>query len=707
MWFQAMSTKNVCLFLSGPFVFWFTWRVIVVYEKLKQLEDPYRAFLARRQPDSGICKRPKHPWPWPFIYEWILYMVQWPKIIALRRRFLNKHSKLVYAELRKGQIRVLKLSPGKPWSSIECSLHALEMDSNLQPRMPYTALSYTWGPETPTAPILCNGSVLEVTLNLHEALLYLRYMGVETIWIDAICINQNSNMEKEEQVKRMTKIYKQADSLVVWLGGPTGASKNGMLLLDYLRLHWPYLDYMGNQSIAPQVLSRIPQGHADYVGDILFRPWFRRAWIIQELICCKSRASVLCGTVCRSWEHFVEGIRVFAKGGLLTEVKDSKGHLSVVLRQLELLRTIQPGALDLLNLALLARSAEAGNARDKVYAILGLAKDTERLCYLEGNMVHHFQVSYAKSICDVYISAAKAMIASGGLYDVLAEACGLEPSNDILPTWVPDWSIQERSWDAIDVTSRSINILGPSRPKLPGHHLLSNARTPSTFSASTSDTDTIFRSPNLLIVNGMIYGQIQQLGSRYSGYSSKATVAKVVEWLKSCEELASECSGNVSTLSKQDVLWRTLIADQAGGQQPAPAEYRDHYHAFRQSLERLLQMELDGKHDPDLILDLQSKFWLFSKELGSRCRGRKLGIVRGGMLCLVPSTALVGDLIAILDSCRVPIVLRQFGMSFRVVGDCYVHGIMYGEAIHSGIIASSSRKRQSRVHMAHQKFTIK
>ncbi|UKZ52176.1 hypothetical protein TrVGV298_005951 [Trichoderma virens] len=503
------------------------------------------------------------------------------------------------------------------------------MDSALQPRMPYTALSYTWGLETPTAPILCNGSILEVTLNLHEALLYLRYMGVETIWIDAICINQSSNIEKEEQVKRMTQIYKQANSLVVWIGGPTGASKNGMLLLDYLRLRWPYLDYMGTESIALEVLSRIPQGHADYVGDILFRPWFRRAWIIQELICCKTRASVLCGTVCRSWEDFVGGLRVFAEGGLLTEVKDSKGHLNVVLRQLELLRTIQPGALDLLNLAFLARSAEAGNARDKVYALLGLAKDAERLCYPEGNIVHHFQVSYAKSICDVYISAAKAMITSGGLYDVLAEACGLEPSKDILPTWVPNWSIQERSWDAIDMTSRSINIHGPSRPKLPGYHLLSNLRTPSTFSASTPDTNAIFRSPNLLIVNGMIYGQIQQLGSRYSGYSSKAPVAKVVEWLQSCEKLASGCSGNVSTSSKQDVLWRTLIADQAGGQQPAPAEYRDHYHAFRQSLEGLLQIDLDGKHDPDLILDVRSKFLLFSKELGDRCRGRKLGIVQG------------------------------------------------------------------------------
>lgn len=84
MWFQAMNTKNVCLFLGSPLAFWFMWRVIVICGKLKQLEDPYRAFLARQQPNSGLCKRPKHPWPWPFIYDWILCIVQWPKIIALR-----------------------------------------------------------------------------------------------------------------------------------------------------------------------------------------------------------------------------------------------------------------------------------------------------------------------------------------------------------------------------------------------------------------------------------------------------------------------------------------------------------------------------------------------------------------------------------------------------------------------------------------------
>lgn len=64
------------------------------------------------------------------------------------------------------------------------------------------------------------------------------------------------------------------------------------------------------------------------------------------------------------------------------------------------------------------------------------------------------------------------------------------------------------------------------------------------------------------------------------------------------------------------------------------------------------------------------------------------------MLCLVPSTALVGDLIAILEGSQVPIVLRQFGASFLVVGDCYVHGIMYGEAINSGgILTLSSREK--------------
>jgi hypothetical protein len=49
-------------------------------------------------------------------------------------------------------------------------------------------------------------------------------------------------------------------------------------------------------------------------------------------------------------------------------------------------------------------------------------------------------------------------------------------------------------------------------------------------------------------------------------------------------------------------------------------------------------------------------------------------------LGLGPSTAETGDKIFLLSGSKVPLVLRQYGARWRVVGEAYVHGIMYGEA---------------------------
>ncbi|KAK3352492.1 hypothetical protein B0T25DRAFT_437335, partial [Lasiosphaeria hispida] len=40
---------------------------------------------------------------------------------------------------------------------------------------------------------------------------------VGPLWIDAMCINQNSNPEKSQQVALMSRIYAAAQRIVMWL----------------------------------------------------------------------------------------------------------------------------------------------------------------------------------------------------------------------------------------------------------------------------------------------------------------------------------------------------------------------------------------------------------------------------------------------------------------------------------------------------------
>lgn len=74
------------------------------------------------------------------------------------------------------EIRVVKLFPGNFDDEIRCELEYIVLDTTStdeNPEIPYTALSYTWGDPTKTAPIQLNGEAHPVTLNLES---FLRHM---------------------------------------------------------------------------------------------------------------------------------------------------------------------------------------------------------------------------------------------------------------------------------------------------------------------------------------------------------------------------------------------------------------------------------------------------------------------------------------------------------------------------------------------------
>lgn len=60
---------------------------------------------------------------------------------------------------------------------------------------------------------------IKVISNLEELLLRLRDPDEwGTLWIDAICINQEDIEERNEQVHYMHKIYHTAAEVLIWLG---------------------------------------------------------------------------------------------------------------------------------------------------------------------------------------------------------------------------------------------------------------------------------------------------------------------------------------------------------------------------------------------------------------------------------------------------------------------------------------------------------
>ena len=127
----------------------------------------------------------------------------------------------------------------------------------------YIALSYIWGaPDNENFVILCGTTAIPVTKNCHSLLRLIRQRMARVedvsfaIWIDAICINQNDQREKEHQIPMMDFIYSKANIVVAWLGEGTEATDRAMDYLD----DPPFLEYYYPKN-------------ANKVDDFQPRPW--------------------------------------------------------------------------------------------------------------------------------------------------------------------------------------------------------------------------------------------------------------------------------------------------------------------------------------------------------------------------------------------------------------------------------------------------
>lgn len=73
----------------------------------------------------------------------------------------------------------------------------------------------------------------------------------------------------------------------------------------------------------------------------------------------------------------------------------------------------------------------------------------------------------------------------------------------------------------------------------------------------------------------------------------------------------------------------------------------------------------------------------FHQSAANACKGRKLFFTESGNLGLGPMAIQEGDILCVLFGGSVPYVLRAEGEFYRLVGECYVHDLMNGEAIAS------------------------
>ena len=185
--------------------------------------------------------------------------------------------------------------------------------ANTRSNPEFTALSYTWGDAHPTYDIFVCGShrseynTLTVSQNLHSFLSMVTtnpdWDSSIWLWIDQICIHQADLSERTHQVGLMADLYSSATQMFVWLGsvdqvgerslkrlfdepilvvalndGSSPGHQSGFNKLNMISEQWTYRRQYKAQAkmlFTPYIpgLEAIPE-----------RPYWRRIWIIQEIL---------------------------------------------------------------------------------------------------------------------------------------------------------------------------------------------------------------------------------------------------------------------------------------------------------------------------------------------------------------------------------------------------------------------------------------
>ena len=242
--------------------------------------------------------------------------------------------------------RVVVLLPGQRKSILSCTL---SHENWQHPSHSYEAVSYFWGSRFRTKTILVDGKTLQITSNLESALRHFRHEEDDQprhLWVNAICINQADSQERSQQVRQMFHIYHRARKVNVWLGDGTSDSDKALAFINNTlgpcfvsvgfsctnedtnikSKFWDEWDEGKDVKCLEAFDYLMTPKHAKSwsgVAELLCRPWWSRAWTVQELLSAQ-KVTVLCGTLSVPWPLLDMTIQMMLRNAKVEELYSKK-----------------------------------------------------------------------------------------------------------------------------------------------------------------------------------------------------------------------------------------------------------------------------------------------------------------------------------------------------------------------------------------------
>lgn len=341
------------------------------------------------------------------------------------------------------QIRLLHLkSAASKKEEIKCRFTTALLDDNEE--HDYEALSYVWGTSEASCLITIESiGPRNITPNLYSALQHLRSLnGERTLWIDALCIDQENNTERENQVSQMGKIYKQASRVIVWLG--EGWDGSELAIQHFIWLGQTSHFHLDDDLTTP---LKLDGPRLDYLLEQLVRllqvPWWKRTWTVQEFVLARE-LDLQCGDHTLSRRVLFQARDNVATHGydcchrILTTVEQRVPNLTLDLRDclstIGSLKNVIDGIENETYSVLHAFSRFHGHKvgvhiQDKIFGMLDLGI---------GPYEHLIEPDYSltpEQVCELVVVSS---IDRTGKLEFLSHVPGERKPG--LPSFVPDWT---------------------------------------------------------------------------------------------------------------------------------------------------------------------------------------------------------------------------------------------------------------------------
>ena len=549
--------------------------------------------------------------------------------------------------------------------------------------------------------------------------------GPTHLWVDAICINQADLTERGAQVSLMADIYQGAKKTIVWLGeeGPPPGVEELLttFVAEFVKLpiefpfrknDWQCRDRTITERLGEKACRLWRKEWSNLFAFLVRRRWFSRGWVVQEVLSRwlfdRDSVEIFAGSFHMSWWPLLVFLARMTSLNWRRWIVDSHNRADPYRTAFTMLCRSATTFEGLERNIRRFRSRDYARMREKfgcesddeikhvvffeiirrlkvqsftdhrdtVYGCLGLLS----LAYPGERTAMLIEPNYDASATQVLTDVAWVMLRSMPYLEVLS--CTDPESDADLPSWVPDW-LEYQGMTSV----RSIA---------------------STFTGNGQYDASGVKSPRSSIsVEG---GQLMLVGTRVAIVSDRFSknmltngTTGIFEWL--LELLGSRDGLYSPTGEAQDqALCRTLVADIFDAEDDnyvsgcrtwwahkLVARKRDLGPASNEAA-MIDDLVLNARHDPatrwipsldairdaarrsradNIIDEVIHRLWVYRRFISSD----------EGHFGLAHRSVRTGDEVWILAGGRTPYILRKRRRrnGYKLLGEAFLHGMMYGE----------------------------